>query len=114
MTGTAKTEEEEFRKIYSMDVVVIPTNRPAQQDHSDIIFKTEETKFRGIARRSCTPMRAQQPVLVGTRSIETSERLSERVAIGAAADSRDDPDAPREAVQHEGAGKEKERSTTRS
>src|SRR5260370_1199766 len=49
MTGTAKTEEGEFRKIYGMDVVVVPTNRPCQRaDHADIIFKTEEAKFRGI------------------------------------------------------------------
>jgi preprotein translocase subunit SecA len=83
MTGTAKTEENEFRKIYSMDVVVVPTNRPAQRiDHSDVIYRSEEAKFRGISQEILTAYARQQPTLVGTRSIETSERLSDRVAIG--------------------------------
>jgi preprotein translocase subunit SecA len=83
MTGTAKTEENEFRKIYSMDVVVVPTNRPAQRvDHTDVIYRTEEAKFRGISAEILRAYARQQPTLVGTRSIETSERLSDRVAIG--------------------------------
>jgi preprotein translocase subunit SecA len=83
MTGTAKTEEGEFRKIYGMDVVVVPTNRPCQRaDHADIIFKTEEAKFRGLTAEILRAYARQQPTLVGTRSIETSERLSQRVAIG--------------------------------
>jgi preprotein translocase subunit SecA len=83
MTGTAKTEENEFRKIYAMDVVVIPTNRPCQRaDQPDVIYKTEEAKFRGISQEILRAYARQQPTLVGTRSIETSERLSERVAIG--------------------------------
>jgi len=78
MTGTAKTEESEFRKIYSMDVVVIPTNRPmVRKDYSDIIFKTEEMKFRGIIQEVLQLHAHQQPVLVGTRSIEISEKLSQ-------------------------------------
>src|SRR5439155_23076426 len=83
MTGTAKTEENEFRKIYGMDVVVVPTNRPNQRaDQADVIYKTEEAKFRGISAEILRAYGRQQPTLVGTRSIETSERLSQRVAIG--------------------------------
>src|SRR6266571_2981331 len=82
MTGTAKTEENEFRKIYGMDVVVVPTNRPCQRaDHPDIIYKTEEAKFRGITAEILRAYARQQPTLVGTRSIETSERLSQRVIM---------------------------------
>jgi preprotein translocase subunit SecA len=80
MTGTAKTEVNEFRKIYNMDVVVVPTNRPNQrQDHPDVVFKTEEAKFRGITAEILRSYARQQPTLVGTRSIETSERLSQRM-----------------------------------
>jgi preprotein translocase subunit SecA len=80
MTGTAKTEESEFRKIYGLDVVVIPTNRPlARKDAGDVIYKTEEAKFRGAAAEILMRHCARQPVLVGTRSIEVSERLSDRL-----------------------------------
>ncbi|MDO8585724.1 MAG: preprotein translocase subunit SecA [Armatimonadota bacterium] len=80
MTGTAKTEEEEFRKIYALDVVEIPTNQPmVRTDHADVIYKTEEAKFRGITAELLQLYAKQQPVLVGTRSIEVSERLSERL-----------------------------------
>jgi preprotein translocase subunit SecA len=80
MTGTAKTEEGEFRKIYGMDVVVVPTHRPMiRKDHPDIIYKTEEAKFRGITQEILQLYARQQPVLVGTRSIEISEMLSERL-----------------------------------
>jgi preprotein translocase subunit SecA len=80
MTGTAKTEEDEFRKIYGLEVVVIPTHRKMiRTDHPDIIFKTEEAKFRGIAREILRLYTKQQPVLVGTRSIEMSERVSARL-----------------------------------
>jgi preprotein translocase subunit SecA len=80
MTGTAKTEESEFRKIYGMDVVVVPTHRPmVRKDHADIIYKTEEAKFRGISQEILVLYARQQPVLVGTRSIEISEMLSERL-----------------------------------
>jgi len=81
MTGTAKTEEEEFRKIYGLDVVVIPTNRPMiRVDHPDVIYKTEEAKIRGITLEILRLHARQQPVLVGTRSIEMSERLSDRIS----------------------------------
>jgi preprotein translocase subunit SecA len=80
MTGTAKTEEDEFRKIYGLDVVSVPTHRPAQRiDQPDIIYKTLEAKFRGIAWEILRLFVKQQPVLVGTRSIEMSERVSARL-----------------------------------
>lgn len=80
MTGTAKTEEDEFRKIYGLDVVTVPTHRNmVRTDHPDIIYKSEEAKFRGIAFEILRLNTKQQPVLVGTRSIEMSERISERL-----------------------------------
>jgi len=80
MTGTAKTEEEEFRKIYALDVVEIPTNRPViRKDVADVVYKTEEAKFRGITLELLKAHSREQPVLVGTRSIEVSERVSERL-----------------------------------
>ncbi len=80
MTGTAKTEEDEFRKIYALDVVLVPTNRDiVRLDHPDLIFKAEEPKLRGIAAEILRVYCKQQPVLVGTRSIEMSERVSARV-----------------------------------
>jgi len=81
MTGTAKTEEPEFLKIYDMPVVVIPTNKPMiRTDHADVVYKTEEAKFRGIVAEILRLHARQQPVLVGTRSIEVSELLSARLA----------------------------------
>jgi preprotein translocase subunit SecA len=80
MTGTAKTEEDEFRKIYGLDVVSIPTHRPnLRVDQSDVIYKTLEAKFRAIAWEIARLYTKQQPVLVGTRSIEMSEQVSERL-----------------------------------
>jgi preprotein translocase subunit SecA len=80
MTGTAKTEEDEFRKIYGLDVVSVPTHRPMQRtDQPDIVYKTMEAKFRGIAWEILRLYSKQQPVLVGTRSIEMSERVSARL-----------------------------------
>ncbi len=80
MTGTAKTEEDEFLKIYGLEVVVIPTHRTMRrEDNPDIIFKTEEAKFRSIAKELLRLYTKQQPVLVGTRSIEMSERVSSRL-----------------------------------
>lgn len=79
MTGTAKTEEDEFRKIYGLDVVSIPTHRPmARVDQQDIVYKTLEAKWRGVAWEVLRLYTKQQPVLVGTRSIEMSEVVSER------------------------------------
>jgi len=80
MTGTAKTEEDEFRKIYGLDVVSVPTHRPSKrEDRADLIYKTIEAKFRGIGWELLRLYSKQQPVLVGTRSIEMSERVSARL-----------------------------------
>ncbi len=80
MTGTAATEENEFRKIYALDVMVIPTNRPViRQDMPDVVYKTEEAKFRGLSLEILKAYTREQPTLVGTRSIEVSERVSERL-----------------------------------
>jgi len=81
MTGTAKTEEDEFRKIYGLDVVTVPTHRPMiRTDLPDIIYKTLEAKFRGIAWEILRLYSKQQPVLVGTRSVEMSEQVSGRLS----------------------------------
>ncbi len=78
MTGTAKTEEEELRKIYGLEVVVIPTHRPMiRTDHPDVVFKTERAKWRAVVEEIKRCHQRGQPVLVGTRSIEKSEMLSE-------------------------------------
>ena len=77
MTGTAKTEEREFRDIYGLDVVVVPTNMPMiRKDNSDIVFKTENAKFKTVVDEIITEHGRGRPVLVGTRSIEKSEMLA--------------------------------------
>ena len=77
MTGTAETEAEEFQKIYGLDVAVIPTNVPMiRADHADVVFKTEKEKFRAVIDEIVECHERAQPVLVGTVSIEKSERLS--------------------------------------
>lgn len=77
MTGTAKTEEEEFRKIYGLDVYVIPTNKPMiRQDLPDVVYKTEKAKYRAVVEEIVKRHQKGQPVLVGTISIENSEYLS--------------------------------------
>ncbi|NLK43878.1 MAG: preprotein translocase subunit SecA, partial [Tissierellia bacterium] len=77
MTGTAKTEESEFREIYGMDVVEIPTNKPViRKDYPDVIYKSEEAKFRAVVREIKEKHKTGQPILVGTISIERSEILS--------------------------------------
>ncbi|MCF6093431.1 accessory Sec system translocase SecA2 [Microaerobacter geothermalis] len=78
MTGTAKTEEEEFRKIYGLDVVVIPTNRPMiRVDMADVVYKSEAGKYKAVVEEIARRHEKGQPVLVGTISIENSELLSE-------------------------------------
>ena len=80
MTGTAKTEEAEFIKVYNAPVVVTPTHRPmVRKDHSDVIYKTEEGKLHGITAEIVQMQSLGRPTLVGTRSIAFSERLSERL-----------------------------------
>ena len=77
MTGTAKTEEDEFRSIYGLDVVVIPTHKPMiRQDLPDVIYKTEKAKFKAVVDEIEKRHKKGQPVLVGTVSIEKSEILS--------------------------------------
>lgn len=77
MTGTAKTEEEEFREIYTMDVVEIPTNKPVVRlDHADSVYRNEDGKFRAVVREIKEKHAIGQPVLVGTITIERSEMLS--------------------------------------
>ncbi|MED3561610.1 preprotein translocase subunit SecA [Bacillus xiapuensis] len=77
MTGTAKTEEEEFRNIYNMNVIVIPTNKPiARDDRPDLIYSTMEGKFRAVVEDIGQRHLVGQPVLVGTVAIETSELIS--------------------------------------
>jgi len=78
MTGTAKTEEEEFKSIYKMDVVVVPTNKPVQrEDLPDVVYKNENGKFNAVAEDILERHKKQQPVLVGTVSIDKSEKLSQ-------------------------------------
>ena len=77
MTGTAKTEEDEFLKIYKLPVIVIPTNRPiARIDHPDVIYKTKRAKYKAVANDVEEIHKKGQPVLIGTTSITQSEELS--------------------------------------
>ncbi len=77
MTGTADTEAAEFHKIYKLDVVVIPTNKPVvRKDYDDVIYKTEREKFRAVAEEIQQMREAGRPVLVGTTSVEKSEALA--------------------------------------
>lgn len=78
MTGTAKTEEDEFNKIYKLDVYVIPTNKPAiRKDLSDVIYKTKNAKYRAVVREVKRRHATGQPILVGTTSISQSEIISQ-------------------------------------
>ncbi|MDA0700597.1 MAG: preprotein translocase subunit SecA, partial [bacterium] len=77
MTGTAKTEEKEFQEIYRSDVLAIPTNKPmVRKDHEDVVFRTTEGKYRSVVDEIVDVHKTGQPVLVGTVTIEASERLS--------------------------------------
>jgi preprotein translocase subunit SecA len=77
MTGTAKTEESEFEKIYKLQVTVIPTNRPLlRKDLPDVVYKTEEAKWKAVAKECADKHEQGRPVLVGTTSVEKSELLS--------------------------------------
>lgn len=80
MTGTAKTEEEEFREIYNMEVISIPTNKPiARIDHPDVLYPTLKAKFDAVVQDIKQRHAKGQPILVGTVAVETSEYLSERL-----------------------------------
>lgn len=78
MTGTAKTEEEEFREIYNIEVIQIPTNQPViREDHADLLYPTLESKFKAVVQDIKERHRKGQPILVGTVAVETSELLSD-------------------------------------
>lgn len=80
MTGTAKTEEEEFRDIYNMYVICIPTNKPViRKDYGDLLFATQEGKFNAIVKEIKERHEMGQPVLVGTVAVETSELISDKL-----------------------------------
>jgi preprotein translocase subunit SecA len=80
MTGTAETEKEEFSKIYSLNVVVVPTDQPnVRIDHQDVIYRTEEEKFQAVVEEIAGLNERGQPVLVGTISIEKSEEIARRL-----------------------------------
>jgi len=80
MTGTAKTEESEFNKIYNLDVVTIPTNRPVQRvDEQDLVFFTEQAKYKAIVEEIKEKYEKGQPILVGTASVEKSEIISKEI-----------------------------------
>ena len=80
MTGTAKSEEEEFRAIYGLDVLEIPTNRPvARQDLPDVIFKTEKGKLHAVIEKIIECNKKGQPILVGTVTVEKSEEISKQL-----------------------------------
>ncbi|BFH11258.1 preprotein translocase subunit SecA [Paenibacillus melissococcoides] len=80
MTGTAKTEEEEFKSIYGLEVIQIPTNKPNQRkDAPDVVYKTENAKYNAVVEEIVKRHQMQQPVLVGTVSIENSELLSDKL-----------------------------------
>lgn len=82
MTGTAKTSEEEFFKVYGLSVVTIPTHRPiARIDHTDLIYQTEQGKFKAIAEKVRDINKKGQPVLIGTVSVEKNEMLSEYLRV---------------------------------
>ena len=80
MTGTADTEAAEFKQIYNMDVVVIPTNQPmVRNDVNDVVYVNEEDKFQALIKEIKTIHNKKAPILVGTASIESSEKLSKRL-----------------------------------
>jgi preprotein translocase subunit SecA len=80
MTGTAKTEEEEFYKVYGLETLAIPTNKPiAREDKADLLFKNEKGKFEYVVKYIRTLHETGQPILVGTVSVEKSEYLSEKL-----------------------------------
>lgn len=82
MTGTAETEAEEFYKIYNLETIIIPTHRPnARKDLNDLIYRSEEDKFRAVIRDVKARHALGQPVLIGTISIEKNERLTELMAL---------------------------------
>ena len=89
MTGTAMTEQEEFQKIYDLDVVAIPTHRPmVREDEADLVFKTENAKFNAVIDEIVEMTEAGRPVLVGTTSVEKTESARPSCSSGAASSTR--------------------------
>ncbi|MFN8445099.1 MAG: preprotein translocase subunit SecA [Caldilineaceae bacterium] len=81
MTGTAKTEEEEFQKIYNLDVVQIPTYKPVvRDDQPDLVYRSESAKFKAVLDEVVEAYKRKQPVLLGTTAVETSERVAEMLS----------------------------------
>ncbi|MFC6180409.1 preprotein translocase subunit SecA [Lactiplantibacillus daowaiensis] len=80
MTGTAKTEQEEFREIYNMEVITVPTNRPmVRDDRADLLYPTLRSKFNAVVKEISELHKKGQPMLIGTVAVETSEYLSQRL-----------------------------------
>src|SRR5205085_10352486 len=80
MTGTAVTEAEELFKVYKLEVTQIPTNKPmVRKDHPDLVYKTEQGKWAAVVAEVKERTEAGQPVLIGTTSVEKSERLSDQL-----------------------------------
>jgi preprotein translocase subunit SecA len=106
MTGTAKTESEEFLRIYNLDVVVVPTHQPMiREDSPDLVFKNERGKFDAVIDEIVSMREQGRPILVGTTSVETSERLSEMLTMrGIEHDVLNAKQHEREAAIVEGAG----------
>lgn len=107
MTGTAETEKEEFGKIYSVDVVVVPTHKPnVRKDSNDLIYKNEDAKFKAIAQDVKVRTEKKQPVLLGTIAVEKSERLAKHLkAAGVKHEILNAKNHAREADIIAGAGK---------
>ncbi len=106
MTGTAETEAEEFEKIYGLDVSVIPTNMPMiRADHADVVYKTEKEKFRAVIDEIEECNEHGQPVLVGTVSIENSERLAKLLAAAQDQACRAQRQVPRTRGRHRRPGR---------
>jgi preprotein translocase subunit SecA len=104
MTGTAETEAAEFQKIYKLDVTVIPTNRPMiRKENPDVVYRTEEEKFRNAAKEIKEFQQRGQPVLVGTVSVEKSEAFEDAEEDGHPARSAERQE-PRARSAHRGAG----------
>lgn len=82
MTGTAATEAEEFKRIYNLDVLVIPTHRPVSRtDHADLVYKTMQAKYQAVAKEAAQAHKGGQPVLVGTTSIEQNEIIGKYLTL---------------------------------
>ena len=106
MTGTALSEENEFREIYNLDVVEVPTNRPMiRKDWPDVVYRTKAGKDRAIIEQIKTCHAKGQPVLVGTVSVEKSENLSKKLKGGRHTPYRTERKVPRNGSRHRSSGR---------